>query len=160
MHKYTGGEFYYTAGELYDGEKSMLLHGPMWTYNHNEQMPWYTKDKVLFTIKWKWNFESFYIKVNKILWDNSESNWTKSDDVECESIAFDMYNHKDLDDLVGYLFQASIEGYTIRYVSTDTLTGIYLQKTRDFSTNIDDEVLTTLVDVVNAAVEDRKPRWR
>ena len=71
-----------------------------------------------------------------------------------------MYNHKDLDDLVGYLFQASIEGYTIRYVSTDTLTGIYLQKTKDFSTNIDDEVLTTLVDVVNAAVEDRKPRWR
>ena len=71
-----------------------------------------------------------------------------------------MYNLKDLDNLVGYLFQASIEGYTIRYVSPDTLTGIYLQKTNDFSTNIDDEVLTTLVDVVNAAAEDRKPRWR
>lgn len=149
----------YGKPNLWAGEKSELLHGPLHSYTH-EQMPWFTKDRVLFTIKKKWDFESFFIKVSKILWDNSESSWTKLDDVECEKVAFDMYNRKDLDELVGYLFQASIEGYTIRYVSTDTLTGIYLQKTRDFSTNIDDEVLTTLVDVVNAAVEDRKPRWR
>ena len=147
----------YMDSYLYDGEKSMLLHGPMLTYNHNEQMPWFTKDKVLFFVKEQWGFYSFNIKVNKILWD-SESSWTKLDEVECEKVAFDMYNRKDLDNLVGYLFQASIESYTIRYVSPDTLTGIYLQKTRDFSTNIDDEVLTALVDAVNAAVEDRKPR--
>lgn len=149
MHNY--GKPYLGSGEM-----SELLYGPLHSYTH-EQMPWFTKNRVLFTIKWKWNFESFYIKVSKILWD-SESSWTKLDDVECEKVAFDMYNSKDLDDLVGYLFQASIEGYTIRYVSTDTLVGIYLQKTRDYSTNIDDEVLTTLIDVVNATVEGRKPR--
>jgi hypothetical protein len=151
MHKYG-------KSNLWAGEKSELLHGPLDSYTH-EQMPWFTKDRVLFTIKEKWYFESFYIKVNKILW-NSEFAWFRNDNVECERVAFDMYKGRDLDDLVGYLFQASIEGYTIRYVSPDTLTGIYLQKTRDFSTNIDDEVLTTLADVVNAANEDRKPRWR
>lgn len=151
MHKYE-------KSYLCDGEKSELLHGLLHSYTH-EQMPWFTKDRVLYILKEKWGFSSFNIKVNKILWD-SEFAWFRYDDVECERVAFDMYNRKDLDDLVGYLFQASIEGYTIRYVSPDTLTGIYLQKTRDFSTNIDDEVLTTLVDVVNAAVEDRKPGWR
>ena len=147
----------YGKPNLWAGEKSELLRGPLPWHAH-ETMPWFTKDRVLFTIKEKWDFDSFYIKVSKILWDNVESNWGEFDDVDCEKIAFDVYNLKDLDELVGYLFQASIEGYTIRYVSPDTLTGIYLQKTRDFSTNIDDEVLTTLVDVVNAAVEDRKPR--
>ena len=144
---------------LYDGEKVELLHGIVQgSYKYNEQMPWFTKDKVLFTIKWKWDFYSFHIKVHKILWD-SEFAWFRNDKVDCEETAFDMYRSRDLDELVGYLFQASIEGYTIRYVSADTLSGIYLQKTRDFSTNIDDEVLTTLVDVVNALWEDRKQRW-
>lgn len=138
------------------GEKVELLSGPIHLHGYNNPMPWFTKDKVLFTIKWRWTFYSFHIKVHKILWD-SEFAWFRHDKVDCEETTFDMY--RDLDDLVGYLFQASIEGYTIRYVSPDTLSGIYLQKTRDFSTNIDDEVLTTLVDVVNATVEDRKPRW-
>ena len=145
---------------LYDGEKLELLHGVVrGSYKYDEQMPWFTKDRVLYIIKEKWDFYSFHIKVHKILWD-SEFTWFRHDHVDCEETAFDMYNLKDLDDLVGCLFQASIEGYTIRYVSTDTLSGIYPQKTRDFSTNIDDEVLTTLVDVVKEAVEDRKPRWR
>ena len=147
----------YGKSNLWAGEKSELLYAPIRMYRYNDPMPWFTKDKVLFTFEEEWDFSSFNIKVNKILWD-SESNWEEFDDVECEKVAFDMYHLKDLDELVGYLFQASIEGYTIRYVSSDTLTGIYLEKSRDFSTNIDDEVLTTLVDVVNAAVEDRKPR--
>ena len=149
----------YGKSNLWVGEKSELLHGPFHSYKSPDRMPWFTKDKVLFTIKEKWDFSSFNIKVSKILW-NSEFAWFRNDNVECERVAFDMYHLKDLDELVGYLFQASIEGYAIRYVSTDTLTGIYLQKTSDFSTNIDDDVLTTLIDVVNAAVEDRKPRCR
>ena len=152
MHKYT-------HNKLYVGEQLMLLQGPLHSYTH-EQMPWFTKDKVLHILQEKWDFSSFHIKVSKILWDNSESDWSRFDDVECEKVAFDMEKLKDLDDLVGYLFQASIEGYTIRYASMDTLTGIYLQKTKDYSTNIDDEVLTTLVDVVHQLVKDRKPRWR
>lgn len=152
MHKYG-------KSNLWAGEKSELLHGRLHSYNH-ETMPWFTKDKVLHILQEKWDFTSFHIKVSKILWDNSESDWSRFDDVECEKVAFDMEKLKDLDELVGYLFQASIEGYTIRYASMDTLTGIYLQKTKDFSTNIDDEVLTTLVDVVKEAIEDRKPRWR
>lgn len=147
----------YGKSNLWAGEKSELLHGPLHSYTH-EQMPWFTKDRVLYILKEKWDFSSFNIKVSKILW-NSELAWFRNDNVECERVAFDMYHLKDLDELVGYLFQASIEGYTMRYVSSDTLTGIYLQKTRDFSTNIDDEVLTTLVDVVKVAIEDRKPRW-
>ena len=148
--------------QLYDGEKLELLHGHLSSYRYDEQMPWFTKDKVLYILKEKWDiysfYASFYIKVHKILWD-SEFAWFRYDKVDCEEATFDMYKSRELDDLVGYLFQASIEGYTIRYVSSDTLTGIYLQKTRDFSTNIDDDVLTTLVDVVHSAVEDRKPRW-
>lgn len=149
--------------QLYDGEKLELLHGHLSSYKYDEQMPWFTKDRVLYILKEKWDiysfYTSFYIKVHKILW-NSDFAWFRYDKVDCEEATFDMYKSRDLDDLVGYLFQASIEGYTIRYVSSDTLTGIYLQKTRDFSTNIDDEVLTTLVDVVNSAVDDRKPRGR
>lgn len=151
MHKYE-------KSILWSGEKSELLHGPFHSHRCTDPMPWFTKDRVLFTLKEKWDFDSFNIKVNKILW-NSEFSWFRYDKVDCERVTFDMYHLKELDDLVGYLFQASIDGYAIRYVSSDTLTGIYLQKTRDFSTNIDDEVLTTLVDVVNEAVEDRKPRW-
>ena len=147
----------YGKSSLWEGEKSELIHGLLHSHRCTDPMPWFTKDKVLLTFKKKWDFDSFHIKVHKILWD-SEFSWTKLDHVECERVAFDMYNLKDLDDLVGYLFQASIEGYAIRYVSPDTLTGIYLQKNRDFITNIDDEVLTTLIDVVNEAVEDRKQK--
>ena len=141
---------------LCSGEKAELLFGPIHLHGNNNHMQWFTKDRVLFTIKEKWDFYSFHINVHKILWD-SEFAWHRYDKVDCEETAFDMY--RDLDDLVGYLFQASLEGYTIRYVSSNTLTGIYLQKTKDFNTNIDDEVLTTMVDVVNATVEDRKPCW-
>lgn len=135
---------------LYQGERAELLHG--WD-SSRKTMPWFTKEKVVQTIR-NWDFSSFNIKVSKILWD-SEFNWTRIDHVECERIAFDMYRLKDLDDLVGYLFQASIEGYSIRYVSTDMLTGIYLERTRDGATNIDDEVLETLVKRVDEVVPMR-----
>ena len=130
---------------LLSGEKSELLTGVgQGGYKYDKQITWFTKDMVLNTIKERWVFHSFYIKVHKILW-NSEFNWFKYNKVDCEEAVFDMYKSRDLGDLVGYLFQASIEGYTIRYVSTDTLTGIYLQKSRDFSTNIDADVIDAII---------------
>ena len=150
--------YIYKKSNLMPGEKSMLIRGPMLTYSHTETMPWFTKDRVLFAMTKNWDFDSFNIRVNKILWD-SEYNWTVLDTVDCERLILDMYNLRDLDDLVGYLFRASTDGYTIRYVSTDNLTGIYLERSKDHSTNIDEDVISTLVEVVKSAVEDRKPRW-
>ena len=146
MHKYIDRE-------MYDGEKKELLHGGLlWRYNQK----WYTKEKVIHTFKKMWDFSSFNIKVNKIFWDEDVP-WKRNDTVFRDQIAFDMYKFKDLDALIGYLFQASIEGYTIRYVSTDTLTGIYLERTKDNTTNIDEEVISALVEVVEEANEARKP---
>lgn len=135
---------------LYQGEREELLHG--WD-SKRKTMPWFTKEKVVQTIR-NWDFSSFNIMVSKILWDEDKP-WGMADALDCEKIAFDMYRLKDLDDLVGYLFQASIEGYSIRYVSTDMLTGIYLEWTRDGTTNIDDEVLETLVKRVDEVVPMR-----
>ena len=109
MHKYIDRE-------MYDGEKEELLHGGI-LWRHNQK--WYTKEKVIHTFKKLWGFSSFNIKVNKIFWDEDVP-WKRNDTVFRDQIAFDMYKFKDLDALIGYLFQASIEGYTIRYVSTDT----------------------------------------
>ena len=142
--------------KLWEGEKKELLHGTLYSYKYIT-MPWFTKDKVLSTMTEKWDFYSFNIRVNKILWD-SEFFWTQFDKVECEKVSFDMHNLRDLDELVGYLFQASIDGYTIRYVSTDTLTGIWLERSKDNSTNIDEDVISTLMEVVKGAVEDKKPK--
>lgn len=146
MHKYIDRE-------MYEGEKEELLHGGLFWVKDQK---WFTKKQVLKTFR-KWNFDSLNIKVNKILWDDVFS-WSRYDTVFREQIAFDMYNLKDLDALIGYLFQASIEGYTIRYVSTDTLTGIYLERSKDNSTNIDEDVISTLMEVVKVAVEGKRPR--
>ena len=146
MHKYIDRE-------MYDGEKKEVLHGGLlWRYNQK----WYTKEKVIHTFKKMWDFDSFNIKVNKIFWDEDVP-WKRDDTVFRDQIAFDMYKFKDLDALIGYLFQASIEGYTIRYVSTDTLTGIYLEKSGDNTTNIDEEVISALIESVEEANEARKP---
>ena len=67
----------YGKSNLWSGEMSELLHGKFYTYNPGT-MPWFTKNRVLFTIKNKWDFDSFNIRVNKILWD-SDINWTKLD---------------------------------------------------------------------------------
>ena len=146
MHKYIDRE-------MYDGEKEELLHGGI-LWRHDQK--WYTKEKIIHTFKKMWDFSSFNIKVNKIFWDEDVP-WKRNDTVFRDQIAFDMYKFKDLDALIGYLFQASIEGYTIRYVSTDTLTGIYLEKFGDNTTNIDEEVVSALVEVVKEANEARKP---
>ena len=147
----------YRESKLYEGEKSELLHGPL--FSHHGTVPWFTKDKVMFIMKVMWDFSSFSIQVNKILWD-SESNWTKLDTVDCERVTFDMYNFNDLDELVGYLFRASIDGYTIRYVSSDnSIGGIFLERSKDNSTNIDEDVMSTLVEVVKLAIEDKKPKY-
>jgi hypothetical protein len=146
MHKYLDRE-------MYEGEKVMLLHGGLsWV----KDQKWFTKDMVLSTMIEKWDFDSFNIKVNKIFWDEDVP-WKRNDTVFRDQIAFDMYNFKDLDALVGYLFQASIEGYTIRYVSPDTLTGIYLEKSGNNTTNIDEEVISALIEVVKEANKARKP---
>ena len=144
MHKYIDRE-------MYAGEKKELLHGGLFWVKDQK---WFTKEQVVKAFK-KWNFDSLNIKVNKILWDD-EFSWSRYDTVFREQIAFDMYNLKDLDDLIGYLFQASIEGYTIRYVSPDTFTGIYLEKSGNNTTNIDEEVVSTLIEVVEEANEARK----
>ena len=143
----------YIDREMYDGEKKELLHGGL-LWRHDQK--WYTKEKVIHTFKKMWGFSSFNIKVNKIFWDEDVP-WKRNDTVFRDQIAFDMYNFKDLDALIGYLFQASVEGYTIRYVSTDNLTGIYLEKSGDNTTNIDEEVISALVEVVEEANEARKP---
>ena len=146
----------YGKSNLWAGEKSELLYGVLsWRYHQK----WYTKEKVIHTFKKMWDFSSFNIKVNKIFWDEDVP-WKMNDTVFREQIAFDMYSLKDLDALVGYLFQASIEGYTIRYVSTDTLTGIYLERSNDNSTNIDEDVISTLVEAVENEVRDKKPKDR
>ena len=124
----------------------------------DENMPWLSKADVISTIREKWDFHlTHYIVVNKILWDSS-SPWTRHDDVYHETTAFDMYRRRDLGELTACLFQASIDGYAIRHVSTDMLSGIYLERTQDHSTNIDEDVLSTLVEVVELNTPDDKFR--
>ena len=65
-----------------------------------------------------------------------------------DEVFFNLNREQGLDELVGYLFQASIDGYSIRYVSSDSNIGLYLQRTQCGSSNIDDEVLTTIMEVV------------
>ncbi len=67
------------------------------------------------------------------------------DDVQRSDYAFDLYKGRDLDLLVGIMFQASIDGYTIRYASPNCLTGLYLERTKDVSSNIDEDVVSELV---------------
>lgn len=149
MHKYIDRE-------MYDGEKKELLHGGfLWSWRKDQK--WYTKKEVIYTFKKMWDFSSFNIKVNKIFWDEDVP-WKSNDIVFRDQIDFDVYNFKDLDALVGYLFQASIEGYTIRYVSADTSTGIYLEKSGNNTTNIDEDVISALVEVVKSAVENKKQK--
>ena len=51
---------------------------------------------------------------------------------------------------MGTLFQASIDGYTIRYTSRDCYDRfrLFLERTKDARTNIDEDVVSTLVEVV------------
>lgn len=145
----------YGRGHLHYDKMVMLLHGWLARKHYTH---WFTKKRTVHTFR-KWTRatrckgDSLNIKVCKILWDKGNK-WGLRDDVLCETTDFDLYHAKDLDNLVGYLFQASIEGYTIRHVSTETLTGIYLERSRDGSTNIDDEVIGTLVEVAHEMLED------
>ncbi len=65
-----------------------------------------------------------------------------------DEVIFNLSREQGLEELIGYLFQASIDGYSIRYVSSDPNIGLYLQRTQCRSSNIDDEVLTTIMEVV------------
>lgn len=66
-----------------------------------------------------------------------------------DEVVFNLSREQGLEELIGYLFQVSIDGYSIRYVSSDDPNiDIYLQRTQCGSSNIDDEVLTTIMEVV------------
>ena len=142
---------------LTEGEKREVLHCGI-IPRFADKGHWYSNEEVIKTIR-NWDWYSNYVTVSMIEWDADKLPWGMMDDVQRLHYAFDLYKGRDLDQLVGTLFQASIDGYTIRYVSSDCLSGFYLERTKDVSTNIDDDVLTTLVDVVHQLVEDRKPRW-
>ena len=128
---------------LTEGEKREVLHcGIIPRKGH-----WHTKDEVLKTIR-NWDWYSNYVTVSMIEWDADKGPWGMMDDVRRSDYAFDLYKGRDLDLLVGLMFQASIDGYTIRYVSSDCLTGFYLERTKDVSSNIDEDVVSTLVELV------------
>lgn len=105
---------------------------------------WFSKKEVLHTIS-NWDRYSDYVTVSTIGWNENNPPWGVSDDVPRLCLTFDLYHGRDLDDLIGHLFQASIDGYSIRYVSTDCLVGLYLERSKDHSTNIDEDVLDLLV---------------
>lgn len=105
---------------------------------------WHTKDEVIKTIR-DWDWYSNYITVSMIEWDADREPWGMEDDVQRSDYAFDLYKGRDLDLLVGIMFQASIDGYTIRYASPNCLTGLYLERTKDVSSNIDEDVVSELV---------------
>lgn len=128
--------------KLYEGEKSELLHGvfgPRW-----KKLDWFTKKHVLNVIR-KWDRYTDYVAINKIGWDNEED-WGKLSEVTTEVAMFDLYNGKDTGELLGHLFESSIEGYSIRYVSTDPLVGMYLERKTGLETNIDDEVVSVMLE--------------
>lgn len=129
--------------ELTEGEKKELLHSGIIPRKGH----WYSKDEVIKIIS-DWDLYSNYINVCLIEWDAGMGEWDMEDKVTIHDYAFDLYKGKDLDQLVGVLFQASIDGYAIRYVSTDCLTGLFLEHTRDAKTNIDEDVLNTLVELI------------
>lgn len=105
---------------------------------------WHTKDEVIKTIR-DWDWYSNYITVSMIEWDADREPWGMEDDVQRSDYAFDLYKGRDLDLLVGIMFQASIDGYTIRYASPNCLTGLYLERTKDVSSNIYEDVVSELV---------------
>lgn len=131
---------------LTEGEKREVLHCGI-IPRFADKGHWHTKDEVIKTIR-NWDWYSNYITVSMIEWDADKGPWGMRDDVRRLDYAFDLYKGRDLDLLVGLMFQASIDGYTIRYVSSDCLTGFYLERTKDVSSNIDEDVVSTLVELV------------
>lgn len=130
----------HVSSELYEGEKEELLHG-IGQWQHEI---WYTKSHILSEIL-EWDRYTDYVAVNKIGWEK-DWDWEKYDNVPREVFVFDLHNEKEIGELLGTLFDASLEGYSIRYVSPDPLVGIYLEKRRKggFGTNIDEEITTAL----------------
>lgn len=134
---------------LYHGEKLELLSHD-WAFKST----WYTKDMVIATLN-TWDSLAGALEVSKIHWE-SEFDWGLENIVYRDEVLFDMDKCRDLGELIGYLFQASIDGYTIRYVSSEPDVGIYLQRSRDNSSNIDADVLDALSKAVQYIVEMRK----
>lgn len=132
--------------ELTEGEKKELLHSGILP-RFADKGHWYSKEEVIKTIR-NWDWYSNYINVNLIEWDANKDPWDIGDEVPRIDYGFDVYKGNELDLLVGLMFQASIDGYTIRYVSPDCLIGFYLERTKDTSTNIDEDVLSTLVELI------------
>lgn len=55
------GQYKYYNDEKLKFFKKLVVPNP---YEYDKQMSWFTKDMVLNTIKERWDFYSFYIKVN------------------------------------------------------------------------------------------------
>lgn len=104
------------------------------------------KQGITSTIR-QWNTPFRELEVSKLHWDK-EGDWGMDDILYRDEVIFNLSREQGLEELIGYLFQASIDGYSIRYVSSDPNIGIYLQITQCGSSNIDDEVLTTIMEVV------------
>ena len=95
----------------------------------------------------QWRSSFGVLEVSKLHWD-ADDDWDMDDILYRDEVIFDLTNEQGLEELIGYLFQASIDGYSIRYVSSDPNIGIYLQRTQCGNSNIDDEVLTAIMEVV------------
>ena len=106
------------------------------------------KSGIINDIKKKWKYEVIdVLEVSKLHWDGEED-WSMDDILYRDEIFFDVANKDGIDELVGYLFQASIDGYSIRYVSGDP-NALYLQRTKTGDTNIDEDVLEAIVEALD-----------
>lgn len=94
-------------------------------------MGWMGKRDILNRIrKFTWRG---WIRVNKMV---VEDEWKKE--------VADFLMPDDKGDFMAYLHEASIQGYSIRSVAPDGLTGIYLDRTGDMTTNIDLELMEAI----------------
>ena len=142
--------------ELTEGEKKELLHCGI-IPRFADKGHWYSKEEVIKKIA-DWDLRCLGrrdvcgndINVCLIEWDADKGEWSMRDDILMQEYVFDTYKGKDLDQLMGTLFQASIDGYTIRYTSRDCYDRfrLFLERTRDVGTNIDEDVLNALVELI------------
>ena len=83
-----------------------------------------------------------WVRINFLLWDE-DWKWNESDTVGKHELDFLLPNDKGA--LLGYMLDASMNGYSIIAAAPDPLTGLYLEKVGDkIDTNITLEVMEAL----------------
>ena len=83
-----------------------------------------------------------WVRINFLLWDK-DWKWNESDTVGKHELDFLLPNDKGA--LLGYMLDASMNGYSIIAAAPDPLTGLYLEKVGDkIDTNITLEVMEAL----------------